>query len=170
MDQVDVGGNLFDLVPLELADHVPADLVGGGVVGAGGRAGEGFLAAQKLGELGDTLGELLDPALAEVGLPHLDDLADLLHTRVFGDRDHGDVFSTAADFRGGGGDAVVDPLVGVFELIGAGKRRRGHGGRLGGLGGQRKGVGAAGQASSSRDLTQPSADSRSAVLPSSWAS
>ena len=98
MDEADQREDLADLVPLEVADHVPADLLGE----AGGAAGgELVMPLEELLDLSDPLGELLDAVFGQIDVSQLNELAYLVHGGVFGDGDENNVLGPAASAGGG---------------------------------------------------------------------
>ena len=104
VDHVDERQDRLDLVPLEVADHVPADLLRDG--------GAGFAvhlaALEELVELAGRCASDLHAALAEVADAQLKDLADLLRGGGLGDGDQRHLAGLALRLGGGGGDAVPD--------------------------------------------------------------
>jgi hypothetical protein len=104
-----------DFVALEVADHVPADVAGGG---------EFFLTAALLAkkpffDLGGALLELLDAGFGQFVVAPLDELFDLVGGAVLGDGDESDGLGIAARLDGGGSDGVVDFFEAVLEIHGA---------------------------------------------------
>src|SRR5205085_1295492 len=79
LDQIDDRKHRLDLVALEVADHVPAELVGDGPVAVGQAA------LKELVDLCGPLGEDLNAAFAQVRDAELEKLADLLRGGGFRD-------------------------------------------------------------------------------------
>ena len=111
MDAVDQGQEGFDLVALEVANHVPA--------GPGGRflldAGQPIAAAaDEFVDHGLTLGKLLDLRFTEIGQSHFEQQPDGVDLDGFGNGDKADVGGVAMGAGAGFGDVVLD----TFEVFG----------------------------------------------------
>jgi hypothetical protein len=104
--------HLADLVPLEVADHVPPQLVGkADVPGAVQLA----VPLEELVDLAHPLHEGLHAVLGEVRVAQLDQLADLIDRGKLRHRRQHDVLGAAAAADGGVPNSPADGLVALLE-------------------------------------------------------
>ena len=79
---------------------------------------------------GGASGQLLNPVLAEMPVPKIEQLADQVHRGLLGDRDHDDVFGATTGSPGRLSDASEDVLVTILEhrgILSSGGGVCGHG-------------------------------------------